>query len=448
MKIYEKEINFNEIEGELKKFEKPVKYEGKNYPYNSLDHRLFEILIYLIFEEEIKAGVYDGKYDRAHLMQAIGERGRDVLLTHKENYYGVIQCKNHKERLDKGKIAREIIKFVLYYIKDRNLISDINRFTYYLIAPSGFSESGLELLIKFNQIIINEENLRNWTEKLIRKYNSIRDLNYDAIQNEFIDILKNLKVEYKTAPDIDIKLNAYQNVISQIFNIQKVIDEEYFKKIINDSLEPIDITPRPDDEKIPILEILIKNFTIKYYAEGYQSSLNHIIYQLLEMINRYKPGYLERFAPNNSMAHEKIISYHFSNKYGKNLFPQIFQKKIRNGEIIYENVPSRDIFTHAGDLAYAVYELVNKDKIKENILIDDVRKEYNHIIQGKHEFFREGYRANTFEIILSMLEKSGIIKTTGPYTGSDCIEKYEIRSFRRLQKFIEKFSLENLLKTL
>lgn len=202
MKIYEKKIKFDEIEGELKEFEKPIKYEGKDYPYNSLDHRLFEILIYLIYEEEIKAGEYNGKYDKAHLMQAVGERGRDVLLTYKEKYHGVIQCKNHKERLDKGIIASEIIKFVLYYLKDRDLISDLNRFTYYLIAPNGFSEPGLELLIKFNRIIIKEENLRNWTEKVIRKYLSIRDLNYEAIQNEFIDILKNLKVEYKTAPDI------------------------------------------------------------------------------------------------------------------------------------------------------------------------------------------------------------------------------------------------------
>ena len=193
---------------------------------------------------------------------------------------------------------------------------------------------------------------------------------------------------------------------------------------------------------------MIKNFTIKYYAEGYQSSINRVIAQLLDMINRYKQGYLERFAPNHSVAHQKIISYHFSNKYGKNLFPDIFQKKIHSGEIISEEVPGRDVFTHAGDLAYVVYKMYNKDFKEEHILIDDARKEYQHIIQGKHEFFREGYRANTFENILSILEKSGIIKTTGQYTGSDCKEKYEIRSLGRLQDFIQKYSLENLLKTL
>lgn len=116
MKIYEKEFNSNEIEGELKLFKKPTKYEGSGYPYNDLEHRQFEILIYLIYEEEIKTDKYKGEYDKAHLMQAVGERGRDVLLTYKGNYRGVIQCKNQKDRLAKSEISREIIKFVLYCI--------------------------------------------------------------------------------------------------------------------------------------------------------------------------------------------------------------------------------------------------------------------------------------------------------------------------------------------
>ena len=129
-------------------------------------------------------------------------------------------------------------------------------------------------------------------------------------------------------------------------------------------------------------------------------------------------------------------------------FDENLRKKISNGEIISEDVPSRDIFTHAGDLAFVVYKLYKKDFNQENILIDDARKEYQHIIQGKHEFFRQNYRANIFENILLILVKFGIIKTTGPYMGSDCIEKYEIRSLGRLQNFIQKYSLENLLNTL
>jgi len=449
LKIYEKEFNSNEIEGELKLFKKPTKYEGSGYPYNDLEHRQFEILIYLIYEEEIKTGKYKGEYDKAHLMQAVGERGRDVLLTYKGNYRGVIQCKNQKDRLDKSEISREIIKFVLYYLKDQDLITDLNRFSYYLIAPKGFTEPGLQLLIKFNQKIIEEENLKKWTEKVIEKFTSLNDLKYEETQEDLIDILQKLKVDYKTESDIDNKLAVCKNVISQIFSVQKVIDEEHFKRLQREKPEPIDLTPRPDDERIPILEGLIKNFTIQYYKEEYPSSINRIIYQLLDIINRYRPRYLEKFAPNHSVDHQKIISNYFSNRYGKNLFPRIFKERINNEEITPEEVHKRDIVTHAGDLAYVVYEIYKEDFKKENLLINYARQKYENIIVAKHDFYKKKYWPNIFQESLNILEDNGIIKTTGPYTGSNCLEKYEICcKLERLKDYIKKYSLENLLITL
>ncbi len=65
MKIYIK-VASEEIEEYLDKIEKPRIYKGLEYPYNSLDHRVFEILIYLLYEEEIRSGIYNKKYDRVH----------------------------------------------------------------------------------------------------------------------------------------------------------------------------------------------------------------------------------------------------------------------------------------------------------------------------------------------------------------------------------------------
>lgn len=48
--------------------------------------------------------------------------------------------------------------------------------------------------------------------------------------------------------------------------------------------------------------------------------------------------------------------------------------------------------------------------------------------------------------ILVILENYGIIKITGPYTGSDCKELYEICNLEQLQNFIQRYSLENFLK--
>jgi hypothetical protein len=137
------------------------------------------------------------------------------------------------------------------------------------------------------------------------------------------------------------------------------------------------------------LEVLIKNFTIKYYAEGYQSSINRVIAQLLDIINRYKPGYLERFTPNHSVAHQKIISYHFSNKYGKNLFPDIFQKKIHSGEITSEEVPERDVFTHAGDLLMLFIKCIIRTLKKNIFLLMMIGKNINILFKESVNFLEK-----------------------------------------------------------
>lgn len=255
--------------------------------------------------------------------------------------------------------------------------------------------------------------------------------------------LKNMKTEEQKIVSLDDLIEEIYRILDEI----EVEDIKWTESKINQfkTIENINTEPRPDDERIPILEALIKNFTIKYYKEGFQKKINNMISQLITIINRYRPGYLENFAPNGSVAHQKIISNQFK-EYGKNLFPNIFQKKINNGEITTEEIPRRNIFIHAGDLAYVIYSMYNKDLNKKAILIDDARKEYQHIIQGKHDYYRENYREKIFNEILDILNKYGIILSTGSYTGSDCKELYEICNFEQLQDFIVKYSLENLLK--
>ena len=311
-------------------------------------------------------------------------------------------------------------------------------------------------------------NLYKGESAIKNRDNLLKDINSTCREHLGTRVIILLTISYETVEEEEIILIKISPSDEPVFHEDKVfyvrngpetiklerknLAEYLLKRFGRDQpqkeLKSIDMTLRPDDSKIAILEVLIKNFEIQYYAEGYQSSVNSMIYRLLEIINRYRPGYLERFAPNHNVSHQKIISHFFSSKYGKNLFPTIFQKKIRDGEITPEEVPSRDILTRAGDLAYAVYELFNNDGKKENVLIDDVRIEYNHIIQGKHEFFREEYKEDKFNEASSILEENDIIKTTGPYNGSSCKETYNINNLERLNNFISKYSIEKLLGTL
>lgn len=195
------------------------------------------------------------------------------------------------------------------------------------------------------------------------------------------------------------------------------------------------------DERIELLELVIQNLTLNYYKGGvtnnrYESSISDKIFDFISILDRLKPHYLERFAPNGGVYHSRIISTYFDH-----LSVQQFKEKIVTEEIIPRNL-TRSIFIYAGDLAYVIYENFKHNYKCKNILIDDIRKKYQHVIQANElESLREEYSQEIFNKALSILEDYGIIRTTGDYTGSDCKHVYEILSLSRLQKFREKFSL-------
>ena len=199
-----------------------------------------------------------------------------------------------------------------------------------------------------------------------------------------------------------------------------------------------------NDERINLIVQAIKNLTIDYYKGGeitkkFDSSINKIILDFISMVDRLKPHFMEKFAPNGGVSHSKIISTYFNHlTIGK------FKEKVINEEIKPQNI-NRSIFIHAGDLAYEIYELYKVNLKRINILEDDLRKGYQHLIQAnKLNSFREPYREHIFNESLVILEDYGIIRTTGKYTGSNCIHTYEIRDLNRLQMFIEKHSLAYL----
>jgi len=195
------------------------------------------------------------------------------------------------------------------------------------------------------------------------------------------------------------------------------------------------------DERVELIIVAIKNLTIRYYKGGvtnkkYDSSISELILDYITMVDRLKPHFKDRFAPNGGVSHTAIISTYFNH-----LSVEKFKEKVVNEEIIPENI-SRTIFMHAGDIAHEIYEIYKADLKRVNILLDNLRKEYQHLIQANQlSSFRENYRENIYNESLSILEDYGIIRISGKYTGSDCKHTYEIRDLNRLQQFIEKYSL-------
>lgn len=220
--------------------------------------------------------------------------------------------------------------------------------------------------------------------------------------------------------------------------LEKPLSKYITKGLISfDSLESIDVTLDPNDARIQILEVMVKNLTIKYYSEGCKAEDNTDLLNVIKNISKISPGYSSRFAPGNSVNHTEIIG----NYFGNNITPTIFKNRIDSKEIDYEDVLPRSPLIKVGESAHAIYNQFKNSLIKEDILIDDIRKEYEHLLLHQIKFLKESFVLEDFRKSLEILEDYGTILTTGLYTGSDCEERFDILSSERLEKLMRKYSL-------
>ncbi|HDR3491783.1 TPA: hypothetical protein QCN73_003246 [Bacillus wiedmannii] len=207
----------------------------KGYPYSDLEDRQFEVLVYSLFKEEIERGNLK-QFDSINLMQGVGERGRDCSLHYQGTNVGLIQCKKYQNRLNKPQTAKEIIKFCLYYLQDNGLITDINKFEYYIAVSNDFSGTAIELIEDFNKKIIVEENLEKWTEDVIKNYVAFNGIKYNTIKSSLLEVLCKIKVKKITANNLNLLLEKYGYIQSFFFSVKTVISIEANREMIKEAL--------------------------------------------------------------------------------------------------------------------------------------------------------------------------------------------------------------------
>lgn len=212
---------------------KPKAYSGDSYPFEKLDDRLFEILTYYIFKEEIRnLEIYRERHNRITLMPGVGEKGRDCTLQFNEDYTGVIQCKRYGEKLDKPNVVKEIIKFAIHYLVDNSIITDINNFTYYYVVSSDFTGPAITLLDNFNTTIENEVDLDTWTAEVLSKYKKFEGLILETIKPQLLDVLKNLKIEKITGTDLNLLVEKYDYLVDKFFTVNRVVSVAEVEKLL------------------------------------------------------------------------------------------------------------------------------------------------------------------------------------------------------------------------
>lgn len=311
---YYHKIDVSKILNEIdNKDYKPEVLEGKDKPYEKLSDREFEVLSYYLFKKNMVGE--NKEYDNIDLMQGVGEKGRDCVLYKNGQVKGIIQCKHTEKnntRMDKPNTLKEIVKFALNCIKDKTIIPGDTIIDYHFVHSFAFSQPAQLMLNNFYTEATNdEEKLKNVTNSIINKYSNLRDLKYECIHDELLEILKRLNVKKYEKQDLDLLMANQNEILSIFFKVQKVIIKEPNLPRQYESLNP----EREEIKNIynnevfisKLKEIEIKSFDIIHAIKDYWSAL-----RTLELVCN-----IEYFDEDEIETYQKDLILKYSNQYNK-----------------------------------------------------------------------------------------------------------------------------------
>lgn len=233
-----KTIDENEISSCIKDIKKKTSYSGHPKPLNDLSDRDFEILLYLIFQKKISIGTFSEKYDKIYLMQGVGEKGFDSMLTQNGKKVGLIQCKKYSKNINKNVFFEEILKFVMNCLNDNTILSDLDIFDYHFATSTGLSQTTISLISNFKKAYLLE-NLENTFNKLKAKYSYLSSLNFNDEKENIDKIIAKIEIHVINPSDILLDLNTYNDINQLFFSVTTVTDNALLDNIVEKYLKPM-----------------------------------------------------------------------------------------------------------------------------------------------------------------------------------------------------------------
>ncbi|WP_264522964.1 NACHT domain-containing protein [Flavobacterium sp. N502536] len=495
------QITDSEITENLTFYSKPNAYTDQSFPFTQLNDRVFEIMLYQIFQLRIetKDSSLNEKYDGVSLMQGVGERGRDCILTKKGANVGLIQCKQINKNITKPEVLKEILKFVLHYINDESLISDLNNFTYYLAVSKGFAETSITLLSNFNKSFKSED-IQYYCEELISKNASLKTIKYFDKRKDIYKVLEKIEVKSIHPADLSRYLFEHDSLIKCFFRVLTMTDNALLESIIETYLSPIlnKIIPKENrgnkDFSFRFKEYIQRVYTTYSSSRtlvfgNQQKKLEDFYYPLnLECKNedinskplkvcslKYEESFLPQFkkiiiVDNGGMGKSTIMKWLFLNvlKFKKGIPIFIELRKLKNRKTIIDEIISelnpidenleRDLITKLIAQGNFIFFFDGYDEISDNdreFVTTDLQ---SFISKSSNNLFlltsRPETALNTFcdfkEFKISKMEKAEafeLIKKLGSNNEKSLrlIEKLKENDFENIDDFLQSPLLVSLL---
>lgn len=200
-------------------------------PLNSLTDSDFELLLWCIYQGKSNTAGY---YDKATLMVAGADGGRDVWLTKNGNPAGLIQCKRLKAAFSRPATLREIIKFILFAELDPSLLKNELPFKYSLAVSSEPTKTTVDYFTSPTQWLEkNDEKISSYLDGVICDYESFKGFTVADKLDRVKLRLKSFSYELIRPSDIDTMLDESPKVSERFFRVRLVHSEEKIEDLFD-----------------------------------------------------------------------------------------------------------------------------------------------------------------------------------------------------------------------
>lgn len=217
-------------------------------PFDQIGGRRFEILTYLIKQEENKDSIVT-------LVKASGDQGRDVLIHVDGKLDTIVQCKNLGNKLGRPDLLDELMKVVLHDWRERFIPEE--GITYELWAPAGLTKPAEDLVANWPRLVLLED-LRAAFIRTIGRYKALKPLLWEEVGTQVAETLaKRIRLQRFTGIYLSYRVRSFSEIFAQFFECTVVLKQEHVKTAISSECSQIteqiaQLTERREGDEIDV----------------------------------------------------------------------------------------------------------------------------------------------------------------------------------------------------